>query len=80
MRQKDLPLLIVVAGVSVIFSIIISKVVISAPKNRQQKVYVVQKISNDFKTVDTRYFNSDSVDPTKVIKIGDSSNNDPFTR
>lgn len=80
MKQKDLPLLIVVAGVSVIFSIIISKVVISAPKNRQQKVYVVQKINNDFKMVDTRYFNSDSVDPTKLIKIGDNSNSDPFTR
>lgn len=80
MKQKDLPLIIVVAGVSVIFSIIISKVVISAPKNRQQKVYVIQKISNDFKVVDTRYFNSEAIDPTKLIKIGDSSNSDPFTR
>lgn len=80
MRRSDLSLLIVVAIVSVIFSVLISNFVITAPKNRQHKAQVVQKISNDYTSVDGRYFNAQSIDPTKLIKIGEDGNTDPFMR
>jgi hypothetical protein len=78
MKQKDIALFAMVAVVSAVMSILISNAVISTPKNRQQKVTVVSKISSEFKTPDTKYINTESIDPTKLIQIGTTNNTDPF--
>ena len=79
MKQKDIVLIIVVVFISAVFSLVVSSVLISSPKNRQQKVEVVDPITSDFKTPDSKYFNANSIDPTKLIQIGDSNNPQPFT-
>lgn len=80
MKQKDIALIAVVVVVSGVISIILSNMLISAPKNRQEQVEVVQPITADFKKPDTndKYFNSAAIDPTQIIKIGDNSNPVPF--
>lgn len=78
MKKKDLPLIIVVAAVSAVFSLLLSNVLISSPKNRKQQVEVVSPITNDFQQVDQKYFNANSVDPTQLIQIGDNNNQQPF--
>ena len=78
MKQKDILLIIVVVIVSVIMSVVLSKMLITSPKNRQQKVEIVEPITADFTLPDSKYFNSKSNDPTQLIKIGDSSNKKPF--
>lgn len=78
MKQKDIALIIVVVFVSVILSVVVSKIFITAPKNRQQQVEMVTPISADFASPDKRYFNQASVDPTQLIKIGEDSNKSPF--
>jgi hypothetical protein len=78
MKQKDLALIVIVVIISVVFSVGVSKVVFSSPKDRRQKVEVVQPISADFPMPDPQYFNSQSVDPTRLITIGNSANPDPF--
>lgn len=78
MKQKDLILIIVVVFISAVISIIASKSLFSAPKNRQQAVEVVDPISSTFQEPDSHYFNSQSIDPTKLITIGDNSNQNPF--
>lgn len=78
MKQKDWALIIVVVFVSVVLSIVVSKVLIAPPKNRQQKVEVVDPITDKFPLPDKTYFNQNSVDPTQLIKIGDTTNATPF--
>jgi hypothetical protein len=78
MKQKDITLIIVVVFVAGIFALLFSNLVISSPKNRQEKVEIVDAITSEFVTPDQKYFNDKSVDPTKVIQIGESTNNKPF--
>ena len=78
MKQKDMILIIVVVFISAVFSLILSKVLFTSPKNRQEKVPNVQPITADFQQPDKKYFNSDAIDPTQIIKIGDNNNNQPF--
>ncbi len=78
MKQKDIALIIVIVFISGVISIFISKLVITPPKNRQQKVEVVQAITTEFNKPDSKYFNSSAIDPTKLIQIGNNSNTAPF--
>jgi len=78
MKQKDLALIVVVVFISIIASLFISNALITAPKNRQTKVEVVEPISADFPTPDNKYFNSNALDPTQLIQIGDTNNAKPF--
>jgi hypothetical protein len=78
MKQKDIALIVVVGVISAIASLFLSNALITSPKSRQQKVEVVTPISSSFNTPDKKYFNSESIDPTKLIQIGDNTNTDPF--
>lgn len=78
MKQKDIVLIIVIACISAIAALIVSRLVFATPKDRQQTVEVVSPISSSFATPDSKYFNSQSVDPTQLIQIGNSTNPNPF--
>ena len=78
MKQKDIMLIAIIIIVSAVISIVLSNMLISSPKNRQQKVEVVAPITPDFNQPDTKYFNSNAIDPTQLIQIGGSSNSQPF--
>lgn len=80
MKQKDIALILVVVFISGVFSIIVTKLLITTPKNRQEKVEVVESISPDLTAPSTKYFNSKSIDPTQIIKIGNTNNNQPFNK
>jgi hypothetical protein len=79
MKQKDIILVGVVAFISAIISIIICNQIFSSSSNRQQQVEVVQPITSSFAQPDKRYFNEKSIDPTKLITIGQNVNPDPFS-
>ena len=78
MKQKDIALIIVVVFISGVLSLFLSNILFASPKNRQEKVAVVEPITADFQQPDKKYFNSDAIDPTQIIKIGDNNNNQPF--
>jgi hypothetical protein len=78
MKQKDLALIIVIAIVGAAASLFISKHIFVTPKDRQQQVEVVQAITTEFPSPSPAYFNSSSLDPTKLITIGQSANSNPF--
>ncbi len=78
MKQKDFILIIVIAFISGIFSLFLSKYLITAPKNRSAKVTVAEKITSDFPIPDNKYFNTNSINPTRLIKVGDNANPTPF--
>lgn len=78
MKQKDIALIIVVAFVSAVLSMLLSNMLLSGPKNRQMTAEVVNPISDKFEEPNKKYFNENSVNPTKLIRIGDNTNNNPF--
>jgi hypothetical protein len=78
MKQKDIALIVVIVLVSAVISLFISKALFGSPKQRQQTAEIVQPITAEFPKPDSRYFNSQAFDPTKVITIGEENNPNPF--
>ena len=78
MKQKDIALIIAVAGISTLLAFILGNTLFGGTSNRQTKIGVIDSISDNFPSADSRYFNSQSVDPTQSIKIGTNNNPKPF--
>jgi hypothetical protein len=78
MKQKDIALIAVIAFISAIISFFASNKIFVTPANRQQKVEVVDPITPDFQTLNTKYFNSNSIDPTQTPQVGADNNQNPF--
>ncbi len=77
MKQKDIALIIIVVFVTGVASFFLSGLLFKS-NNLQEKVDTVAPISADLKQPDEKYFNSDSINPTQLIRIGDNTNNQPF--
>ncbi len=79
MKKSDIIMIFAVACVAGVVSLIASQLLFATPKNRHQQVEIAPAITATFKTPETAYFNSDSVDPTQTIQIGNSTNPMPFS-
>lgn len=77
MRQKDIATIVVVAFIAAISSYFIANKVFVKPENRQQNVEVIDKLSAQFDQADARFFNKDSINPTRNTGL-DSTNQSPF--
>lgn len=79
MKQKDFALLGGVLIVSIILSLVIAHFIFGGSGSHTASVEVVDKITSDFPVsqVQGPYFNSQSVDPTQLIEIGQPNEN-PF--
>ncbi|MBC7708017.1 hypothetical protein H7Y63_02235 [Polaromonas sp.] len=80
MKQKDIALIIAVAGISTILAFFLGNTLFGGTKNRQTKINVVDSISSNFPTADTRYFNSKAINPTQSVQIGTNNNPKPFNQ
>ena len=80
MKQKDIALILVMVFISAILALLLSKFVFAKPAARQQTAEKVDAISAEFPQPPSKYFNSDSVNPTQQIEIGNSSNPNPFNK
>ncbi len=78
MKQKDIVTIVIVVFVSIVLSVVISGKIFAPPKARQQQVEAIQSISTNFPLPSKKYFNSQSIDPTQLIQIGNNSNQTPF--
>lgn len=79
MKQKDIALIIVIAAVSGSISFALSHFLFASPQNQQQQVAVVDAITTEFTTPDPKFFNSQSINPAKLIEVGSSNNTNPFS-
>jgi len=77
-KQNDLIVLIVSVFISIFVSVLASKLIFSSPTNLNQKVYVVPSISTNFTQPSSSYFNAQAIDPTQLINIAPSNNQQPF--
>jgi len=78
MKVKDIAVIAVVVFISGLLSYFISSALFGSPNNLKTQVEVVEPITANFPEPDSRYFNSNSVNPTQTITIGDGQNQQPF--
>ena len=78
MKRKDYMTLAVIAVISGIISLVLSKQFLTSDSNRSEQVEVVETIYSDFQRPPGEYYNKDSINPTQVIEIGPNSNSKPF--
>ncbi len=77
MKKNDIAILLIVAFIAGIFSFTISQYVFSTPK-KKLSAEVVDPVTADFQKPDSNVFNENAINPTKLIQIGDGSNENPF--
>ncbi|HET7673129.1 MAG TPA: hypothetical protein VFK11_01290 [Candidatus Saccharimonadales bacterium] len=78
MKRKDILTIVIIAIFAAVFSVIISKIFFTSSKNRNLTAETVQSISPDFQEPDKEVFNDRAIDPTQLIKIGNTNNPQPF--
>lgn len=78
MKQKDWALVLVMAFIGAIVALFASNLLFSSPKNREQTAEVVDAISPDFPSPPSKYFNTNAINPTQPVRIGNANNQNPF--
>lgn len=79
MKQKEILTIILTVVVSIALSVIISNIFFSGQSAKNQQVDVVPPISTNFSLPSKQFFNSKSIDPTQIINIGPSNNQQIFS-
>jgi hypothetical protein len=74
MKQKDIALILVIVFLSGVISFILSNKFISPPDHKE-KAAKVEPITAEFIQPNTKYFNDQSINPTRTITIGDNNDN-----
>lgn len=77
MKRNDITLVLVCIIVSGVLSLVLSNLLFGS-SSRQQKIEVVERITPDFTQPDQRYFNSQAINPTQLIQIGNGTNTVQF--
>jgi hypothetical protein len=78
MKKKDIFTIVIVGIFSAVFSIVISNLLINNEDNRSETVEVIPVISSSFERPPEEYFNSESINPTQTIQIGEENASQPF--
>lgn len=78
MKQKDFAMILIVAFVSAVLALLVSNWLFGGQSSGEQTAEVIDVISDDFSQPPEKYFNTKSVNPTKLIEIGGESNPNPF--
>lgn len=80
MKQNDIALVVVISFISIGVSILASNLVFNTSKDKKLEAEVVTVITPEFNQPDKKYFNTDSIDPTQIIRIGENANQQPFNQ
>jgi hypothetical protein len=78
MKKNDLALIISTMFISAVLAVLVTSTLLSNSVSKQQPVTVVNTINTSFQPPSNQYLNSNSIDPTLLVKIGNNSNTAPF--
>jgi hypothetical protein len=80
MKKQDIAIIILIVAISALAAYLIGRAVVGDPQQQSVQVPTVEAISTNVEEPDSRVFNDDAINPTVEINIGDSSNEQPFSR
>lgn len=78
MKQKDIALIIIIVAVSAVLAFLVSNWIFGGQRAGEQTAEVIDVITDEFRQPPEKYFNANSVNPTKLIEIGGDPNPNPF--
>lgn len=78
MKSKDWSVIVVIIVIAGLISLFLSNFLIGSKKLGKLKVEQVTPLSSNFPLPNKKYFNSNSINPTQEIKIGEDPNANPF--
>ena len=78
MKKSDIAVLAMIVSISLIASYFAGQAVIGATKQGAAEVETVEAISPEVPEPDARIFHKEAINPAVPIKIGDSTNQQPF--
>lgn len=71
MKRSEIALIILVAGMSVIIAFFVANTIIGQPTAKDAKVRTMSEISDTVEKPDATIFNSEAINPTIEVNIGD---------
>jgi hypothetical protein len=75
MKKSDVAMIILIASISVMVAYFVANAVIGNTQNQSVTVKTVDSISTDIVQPDPSIFNSNAINPTVQVIIGDQSGN-----
>ncbi len=78
MKKNDIAVIVAVGVFAAIFSLVLSNLLFTPKSTKELKAQKVDSISAGFDQPDKRYFNSESINPTQLIQIGENKSTTPF--
>lgn len=79
MKKSDLALLALIVSLTLVISFLLVKALFGEATNVATKVEKAESISANLVEPSSAIFNKDAINPTVVIQIGNSGNQQPFT-
>lgn len=73
MKKSDIAMIILIASISMLVAYFAAKAIVGDTQNESVKVKTAEAISTDIVEPDTSVFNSEAVNPTVEVIIGDKS-------
>jgi hypothetical protein len=73
MKKSDIAMIILIASISVLVAYFVAKALIGDTANQSVTVKTTDKITIDVAKPDTSVFNSNAINPTVQVIIGDHS-------
>ncbi len=80
MRKQDIAIIVLIVAISAMAAYFIGRAIIGDPQQQSVQVPTAEPISTNVEQPDARTFNERAINPTVEINIGDSSNQQPFSR
>ena len=78
MKKTDIALLILIVALSGLITYFIANALLGSQKQLTAKVTEVQPVKSSIVMPEESVFNANAINPAIQIKIGDSSNQQPF--
>lgn len=79
MKRSDIALLALIVSLTLVISFLVVKAIFGEATNQATKVEKAESISANIVEPSPTIFNRDAINPTVVIQIGNSGNQQPFT-
>ncbi len=73
MKKSDIAMIILIASISVLVAYFVAKAVVGDVQNETVKVKTAESISTDITQPDTTVFNTNAINPTVQVIIGDQA-------
>lgn len=73
MKKSDIAMIILIASISVLVAYFVAKAVVGDVQNETVKVKTAESISTDITQPDTSVFNTNAINPTVQVIIGDQA-------